>query len=143
MHYPTDEFSHDEAARGVRLSGAHPEAAAAGAVFGSVGWCGFERPLHFQPNGSSSGDTSPVIGGQFHTPERHSFNARDTSWWSAVAAEHFAVRHGVALFDLSSFGKLMVTGSGAEAAMEWCASSGMGPQADWRVTCVAAALIGG
>jgi len=44
-------------------------------------------------------------------------------WWSDVEAECLATRQGVALFDMSSFGKLHISGSGAEAAMEWCASS--------------------
>ena len=47
---------------------------------------------------------------------------------------------GVALFDLSSFGKLRVSGAGAEAAMEWCASSSVGDAATGRVLYVTDAI---
>lgn len=44
MHYPQEQW---EAGRGVRLSPIHDRTAAAGALFGSVGLAGWERPLHF------------------------------------------------------------------------------------------------
>ena len=50
VHYPTEEFSSDELARGVRLSPVHDLVADAGAIFGAVGPSGFERPLHFAPS---------------------------------------------------------------------------------------------
>ena len=55
--------------------------------------------------------------------EQLSWSAREAQWWGPVEREHRAAREGVALFDLSSFGKVHVTGADAEAAMEWCASS--------------------
>ena len=124
VHYPGEEFSFDEAGRGVRLSPVHPEVAEAGAVFGSVGASGFERPLHFDVTATAA--AADGENPKYNTPEQLSFDARRASWWDAVAAEHHATRNGAALFDLSSFGKLLVTGAGAEAAMEWCASSTVG-----------------
>ena len=59
----------------------------------------------------------------FHMEEQLSWSAREAQWWGPVQREHRAAREGVALFDLSSFGKMHVTGADAEAAMEWCASS--------------------
>ena len=69
---------------------------------------------------------SLIAGHPFYTHEELAFDARDAGWWGNVEAEHEAAREGVALFDLSSFGKLHVSGAGAEAAMEWCSSSEVG-----------------
>ena len=141
VSFPTEEFSSDEAARGVRLSSLHARTAAAGAVFGAVGPSGFERPLHYDTgSGSSSGSASgssqfsnAAVEGGYFVEEKLSFDAREAGWWSAVEAEHNAAREGVALFDLSSFGKLRVSGRGAEAAMEHCASSIVGGETTRRV----------
>ena len=126
VHYPAEEFSSDERARGVRLSPLHDCIAGAGAVFGAVGPSGFERPLHFGEDGEANAEG-------FYTHERLSYDAREAGWWGAVEAEHRAAREGAALFDLSSFGKLKISGSGAEAAMEWCASSEVGSADTGRV----------
>jgi len=127
VKFPTEEFSSDEQARGVRLSPVHKEVTAAGAVFGSVGSCGFERPLHFcNPNAVAGNSMNDVQ--TFHVEEKLSFVAQEAGWWSMVEREHRAAREGVALFDLSSFGKLHVSGADAEAAMEWCASSAIGQE---------------
>lgn len=60
VHYPTEEFASNEVGRGVRVSPVHSQVAAAGAVFGSVGASGFERPQHFAENVRVDGARSRV-----------------------------------------------------------------------------------
>jgi len=127
VKFPTEEFSSDERARGMRLSPLHREVTAAGAVFGSIGGSGFERPQHFCSPDAVTGNSTN--GAQvFHVEEKLSFAAREAGWWSMVEREHHAAREGVALFDLSSFGKLHVSGADAEAGMDWCTSSAIGQE---------------
>lgn len=92
-HYPFRQFA---TARNVRQSPLHERLAAQRACFGQV--AGWERPNWFAPEG--------VI------PEyRYSFGKQN--WFDYSAAEHRAVRTGVALFDQSSFAKYLVAGRDA------------------------------
>jgi 4-methylaminobutanoate oxidase (formaldehyde-forming) len=76
---------------------------AQGAVFGEkMGW---ERPNWFRD--AAAGDPEEDIP-SFGRP----------GWWQAVAREHRAAREAAALFDQSSFGKILVQGPGAAAALE-------------------------
>ncbi|MDP6120630.1 MAG: FAD-dependent oxidoreductase [Rhodospirillales bacterium] len=98
LHYALSFPGREPAtARNVRLSPVHERLAAKGAWFGERG--GWERPNFFRAEG---GDEAPEL--RFGKP----------SWFDAVAAEHGAARHGVALFDQSPFGKLLVDGADAE-----------------------------
>ena len=97
ISYPGAEF---ETARNTRRGLVHERLAEKGAVFGQrMGW---ERADWFD----ASGDRSRVL--QFGKP----------AWHDLVAAEHRAARDAVALFDQTSFGKLLVEGADAEKALQ-------------------------
>ena len=97
-----------QSARGLRRSPFYQRLKARGAVYGSKN--GWERPLWFAPEG-----TRPV--------DRLGF--LDPGWKEFVAAEHRAVREGVALADQSSFAKFELAGPGALAALQRLAVSNM------------------
>lgn len=89
-------------ARNVRRSPIHDRLEKAGAHFSeSAGW---ESPAWFGPEGHV---TEPKL----------SYERKD--WFEFHAAEHHAVRNGVALLDLSSMSKFLVQGPGAEEALNW------------------------
>ncbi len=98
MHWP---FRQVESARGVRRSALHDRLKAAGACFGET--AGWERPNWFAPPGV--------------TPE-YEYSYGRQNWFAHSAAEHRAVRENVGLFDQSSFGKFVVEGPDAEAALD-------------------------
>lgn len=98
MKWPVEEL---ESVRRIRTSPLYPLLKAKGAVFGSrAGW---ERPNWFAPEG-----VEPVDRPSFEWP----------NWHEHVAAEHRAVREGVAMIDLSSFAKMEVMGPGTLAALQ-------------------------
>ena len=103
LHYaipwPNREF---ETARPFRRSPVHAQVAAANANFGSrFGW---ERPNFFAPV-----DQTPVI----------EYAWGKQNWIPWVDAEQRAARAAVALFDQTSFGKLLVQGRDAEELLQW------------------------
>jgi 4-methylaminobutanoate oxidase (formaldehyde-forming) len=93
MHWPNWQPT---TARGVRLSPLSDRLAAAGACFGEL--TQWERAMWF---------ASPGVEPAYE----YSFERQN--WFPYVAEEHRAAREAVALFDLSSFAKLEVTGSQA------------------------------
>ena len=97
MHWP---FRQPETARGVRRSALHDRLAARGACFGEV--AGWERTNWFAPEG-----IEPV----------YEYSYGKQNWFPHSADEHRAVREGVGLFDLSSFGKFQLEGPDAEAVL--------------------------
>lgn len=110
LHYALSFPGREPAtARNVRLSPVHERLVAKGAWFGERG--GWERPNFFRAEG---GDEAPEL--RFGKP----------SWFDAVAAEHGAVRHGVALFDQSPFGKLLVDGADAEPFLQRLCANDIG-----------------
>ena len=91
-----------ETARPFRRSPAYEHLARAGAVFGSkMGW---ERANVFAPAGYD-----PVLDYTWGRP----------GWLEWSAAEQRATREAVALFDQTSFGKLLVAGPDAVGALQW------------------------
>lgn len=77
-----------------------------GACFGSKN--GWERPNWFAPDGTIAED-------------EYSYGRQN--WFDAVGEEHRATRDSVAVFDQSSFAKLVVKGADAEQALSWiCAN---------------------
>ncbi|WP_314174286.1 GcvT family protein [Streptomyces winkii] len=89
-------------ARPFRRSPVHHLLERAGAVFGSkTGW---ERANVFAPAGAE-----PVI----------EYGWGKQNWQPWADAEHRAARERVALFDQTSFGKLLVKGRDAEALLQW------------------------
>ena len=105
MHWP---FRQVESARGVRRSTLHDRLKAAGACFGET--AGWERPNWYAPPGM--------------TPE-YEYSYDRQNWFEASASEHKAVREAVGLFDQSSFGKFIVEGPDAEAALDRISANDM------------------
>ncbi|MEM9011146.1 MAG: FAD-dependent oxidoreductase [Pseudomonadota bacterium] len=97
-HYPYRQVA---TARGVRRSPLHGALAERGAVFGEV--AGWERANWFAGPGETR-DYQYAWGRQ--------------NWFPNNAAEHLAVRNGVGLFDMSSFGKIRVEGRDALAVLQ-------------------------
>jgi 4-methylaminobutanoate oxidase (formaldehyde-forming) len=103
MHYkmpwPNREL---ESARPFRRSPLYGHLKERGACFGSkMGW---ERANFFAP----SPDQARIEYGWGHQ-----------NWHPWVAAEHRACREAVAVFDMSSFAKLLVQGPETRAALQW------------------------
>lgn len=98
VHWP---FEQRRSARPLRRSILHGCTSDAGAVFGEL--LGWERPNWY----ALSGDDRE---------ERLTWDR--PSWFARCAEEHEAVRTGVGMFDLSSYGKLLVQGSDATAALQ-------------------------
>jgi glycine cleavage system T protein len=97
MHWP---FRQPDTARGVRKSVLHDRLAARGACFGEV--AGWERANWFAPEG-----VEPV----------YEYTYGRQNWFPHSGAEHVAVRTAVGMFDQSSFGKFIVEGPDAMAAL--------------------------
>ena len=107
LHYavpwPNREF---ESARPFRRSPVHALVAQAGASFGSrMGW---ERPNFFVP---SQGPAE-----QHHSMD---YSWEQPSWMPFVHGEQAAARGKVAMFDQTSFGKLLIQGPDAEQLLQW------------------------
>ena len=133
MPWPNREL---ESARPFRRSPLYDRLREAGACFGSkMGW---ERANFFAP-----------------TPAEASIEYRwgHQNWHSWVAAEHRACREQVAIFDMSSFAKLFVTGADAHAVLQYLVANdapttpgrtvytGMlndrgGYESDFTITCI-------
>jgi glycine cleavage system T protein len=92
-HFPYRQMA---TARGVRRSPLHEHLKARGAVFGEV--AGWERANWFAKPGQER-DYRYAWGRQ--------------NWFDNQRAEHLAVRTGVGLFDMTSFGKIRVEGRDA------------------------------
>jgi len=97
-HYPNRQ---PVTARGVRRSPVHDRLKARGAVFGET--AGWERANWFAENGQ--------------TPE-YVYDWGGQNWFSNSRAEHMAMREGVGLLDMSSFGKIRVEGRDACAFLQ-------------------------
>ena len=103
QRYPHDV---DEAGRPRRLSALHGRLQDADAVFGTKS--GWERPDHFEPGAGFRRAGADGAAWGFGRPP----------WADRVEQEHAAVRERVGLLDLSSFGKIAVTGKGAERLLD-------------------------
>ncbi|QYX56246.1 FAD-dependent oxidoreductase [Roseovarius sp. SCSIO 43702] len=94
-HFP---YRQKATARGVRRSPFHAHLAERGAVFGET--AGWERANWFAEKGQA---------------REYVYSWGRQNWFENAAAEHRAVREGVGMYDMSSFGKLRVEGPDAEA----------------------------
>ena len=92
-HYP---YRQVETARGIRRSPLHQHLADRGAVFGEV--AGWERANWFAKPGQE---------------REYRYDWHRQNWFDNQHAEHMAIRNGVGLFDMTSFGKIRVEGPGA------------------------------
>ena len=90
------------------LSSLHESLKERGAYFGSLS-NGWERPQFFSPH-KTKDDTL-------------SYNIHKCAWLEHARTECQAARQGVAMFDMSSFGKLRVSGESATRVLEFCTSS--------------------
>jgi 4-methylaminobutanoate oxidase (formaldehyde-forming) len=102
-HFP---YRHYESARGVRQSPLHERLAERGACFGEA--AGWERPFWFLPEAAKAAGEKP----------EYRYSWKRQNWFDYAAAEHKAVRTGVALFDMTPFGKIRVEGADAEAVLQ-------------------------
>lgn len=103
LRYPHDE---NELARGRRLSPLDARLAELGAVIGEKN--GWERVNYVDPGRPGRRAGADQRGWGWERP----------AFFEPVGAEHRAVRERVALFDLTSFGKLDVSGPGACALLQ-------------------------
>lgn len=104
-HFPTRQKA---TARGVRRSPFHQHLLERGAVMGEV--AGWERANWFAEPGQA--------------PEYiHSWGREN--WFANAAAEHRAVREGVGVYDMTSFGKIRVEGPDAESFLNHVAGADM------------------
>ena len=92
-HYPYRQY---ETGRGVRKSAIHDRLGAVGACHGEA--FGWERPNWYAPAG---------------VEPQYEYSYGRQNWFEHSAAEHCAVREGVALFDQSSFAKFRLEGRDA------------------------------
>jgi len=107
-HFPYRQMA---SARGVRRSPLHGLLEARGAVFGEV--AGWERANWFAAPGE---------------PAEYRYTWGRANWFANQRAEHLALREGVGLIDMSSFGKIRVEGPGALVLLErLCANRIDGP----------------
>ncbi|HUF87419.1 MAG TPA: FAD-dependent oxidoreductase [Thermohalobaculum sp.] len=97
-HFP---YRQPVSARGVRRSPLHGHLAARGAVFGEV--AGWERANWFADAGEER-------------EYRYSWGRQN--WFANAAREHRAVREGVGLFDMTSFGKIRLEGRDAADVLQ-------------------------
>ena len=111
-------------ARPFRQSPVYRELEAAGASFGSkMGW---ERPNFFAPPGEAAGLRSTVplnytVPLNSAVPLNYTWGKPDWLAWSS--AEQAAARSAVALFDQTSFGKLLISGRDAVDVLQWVCSA--------------------
>jgi glycine cleavage system T protein len=96
-HFPYRQM---ETSRGVRRSPLHAHLAARGAVFGEV--AGWERANWFARDGQE---------------RAYQYAWKRQNWFDNQRAEHLAVRTGVGMFDMTSFGKIRVEGRDACAVL--------------------------
>ncbi len=104
-HFP---YRQVETARGVRRTPLHDHLKARGAVFGEV--AGWERANWFAGPGQE---------------REYRYSWKRQNWFDNQKAEHLAVRNGVGLFDMTSFGKIRIEGPGACAFLNRICSAEM------------------
>ena len=97
-HFPNRQMA---SARGIRRSPLHEHLKARGAVFGEV--AGWERANWFADPGQ---------------PAEYRYTWGRPNWFANQRAEHMALREGVGLLDMSSFGKIRVEGRDALALLQ-------------------------
>ncbi|WP_371036837.1 FAD-dependent oxidoreductase [Rhodosalinus sp. FB01] len=97
-HYPNRQ---PVTARGVRRSPVHEHLKAAGAVFGET--AGWERANWFADPGQE---------------RAYRYDWGGQNWFANARAEHIALREGVGLIDMTSFGKIRVEGRDACAFLQ-------------------------
>ncbi|MEM6896678.1 MAG: FAD-dependent oxidoreductase [Pseudomonadota bacterium] len=100
-HFP---FLQKRTARGVRRTPFHAQLAERGAVFGEL--AGWERANWFARGSQEA---------------QYEYSWRRQNFFENVREEHMAIRQGVGLYDMSSFGKIRVEGPDACAFLNYVA----------------------
>ncbi|MBI4940550.1 MAG: FAD-dependent oxidoreductase [Actinobacteria bacterium] len=113
IHYP---FEQRESARGLRRSPLHEQVKAAGAVFGEV--AGWERANWYA---------------RADVPREYVHTYGKPQWFDCWETEHRAAREAVALFDLSSFGKIRVAGPGSGEFLQRVCTNNIGRADNGRI----------
>jgi len=99
MHWPFYQY---HTARNLLQSPVHEVLEKQGACFGEVG--GYERPNWFARGGARA---------------EYQYSYKRQNWFDFYAAEHLAVRESAGVYDISSFGKIAVSGSGALSTLQY------------------------
>lgn len=97
-HFPYRQMA---TSRGIRRTPLHEHLKARGAVFGEV--AGWERANWFAVEGQE---------------REYRYSWQRQNWFENQRAEHMALREGVGLLDMSSFGKIRVDGADALALLQ-------------------------
>ena len=108
-HFP---YRQKATARGVRRTPFHEHLKAQGAVFGEI--AGWERANWFADKGQVA---------------EYRYTWKRPNWFDNAAREHRAVREGVGMYDMSSFGKLRVEGPDAETFLNRVCGADMSVEA--------------
>lgn len=103
LRYPFDQ---DEWGRPRRVSALHARLQDLGCVFGAKN--GWERPDYFEP-----GKPWRMAGA-----DQRAFGWTKPPWFGRLAEEHAAFRERVGIVDMTSFGKIEVSGPGALTLLE-------------------------
>jgi glycine cleavage system aminomethyltransferase T/glycine/D-amino acid oxidase-like deaminating enzyme len=103
LRYPFDQ---NEWGRPRRVSALHTRLQDLGCIFGVKN--GWERSDYFEP-----GKPWRMAGA-----DQRAFGWSKPPWFGRVADEHAAFREGVGIIDMSSFGKIEVSGAGALSLLE-------------------------
>ncbi|MBZ8118491.1 FAD-dependent oxidoreductase [Roseovarius sp. LXJ103] len=98
-HFPYRQMA---TARGIRRTPFHHHLLEQGAVMGEAG--GWERANWFANEGQK---------------REYEYSWKRQNWFENSAAEHHAIRNGVGMYDMSSFGKLRVEGPDSEAFLNY------------------------
>ena len=104
-HYP---YRQKATARGLRRTPLHEHLKARGAVFGEL--AGWERANWFADHGQERG---------------YQYSWKRQNWFANSAREHAAIRTGLGMYDMSSFGKLRVEGRDAERFLNYICGAEM------------------
>lgn len=104
-HFP---YRQKATARGVRRAPFHETLAARGAVFGET--AGWERPNWFAGKDQDAA---------------YAYSWKRQNWFDNSAAEHRAIRENVGLYDMTSFGKIIVDGRDAERFLNYVCGAEM------------------
>ena len=105
-HFP---YRQVESARGIRRSPLHAHLQECNAVFGEV--AGWERANWFADAGQE---------------REYRYSWKRQNWFENSMREHMAVREGVGLFDMSSFGKILVAGPDSAQFLQWVCANDIG-----------------
>ena len=104
-HYP---YRQKATARGLRRTPLHEHLKARGAVFGEL--AGWERANWFADHGQE---------------RDYQYSWKRQNWFANSAREHSAIRTGLGMYDMSSFGKLRVEGRDAERFLNYICGAEM------------------